>query len=318
MPNRKKKPNNVVVGVFETRARADQAVADLKAAGFADGDIGMVYRNAEGETVKTGAADDTYAGEGAAIGAAAGAAGGAAVGLGILTGGIPVIGPVLAVGTLGTILLNAAGGAAIAGIAGALIGWGIPEEDASFYEEEVKAGRVMVTVEGGDRAAEARSILHRHGGFDRSAWAAVRADRANTLSEGGFRAEDGRVVQLREEHLKANKEMVSKGDVRVRKEVHTSHEQVTVPVEREEVVIERRPANGRGGAGDIKAEEIRIPVKEERVNVGKETVVKEEVSVGKRKTRGTQTVEGDVRKEELVVEPQGGARVRNTTRSSRK
>jgi len=317
MPNRKKK-HNVVVGVFETRSRADQAVADLKAAGFADGDIGMVYRNAEGETVKTGVADDTHAGEGAAIGAAAGATGGALVGLGIVTGLIPVVVPVLAIGTLGTVLLNAAGGAAIAGMAGALIGWGIPEEDASFYEQEVKAGRIMVLVEPGDRAAEARSILHRHGGFDRAAWSAVRADRANTLTEGGFRAEDGRVVQLREEHLKANKEMVAKGDVRVRKEVHTTHEQITVPVEREEVVIERRPANGRAGAGAIKAEEIRIPVKEERVNVGKETVVKEEVTVGKRKTRGSQTVEGDVQKEELVVEPEGGAHVRHTTRGGRK
>jgi len=318
MPNRKKK-HNTVVGVFETRGRADQAVAALKAAGFADSDIGVVYRNAKGETVKTGAADDTYAEEGAAIGAAAGAAGGAAVGLGILTGVIPVIGPVLAIGTLGTILLNAAGGAAIAGIAGALIGWGIPEEDASFYENEVKAGRVLVTVEAGDRADEARAILHRHGGFDRTGWSAVRADRANIMSEGGFRTEDGQMIQLREEHLRANKETVSQGDVRVRKEVHTEHEKIDVPVEREEVVIERRPSNGRrAGSGDIKAEEIRIPVKEERVHVSKETVVNEEVAVGKRKVRGTQSVEGDVRKEELVVEPKGGARVRHTTKNNRK
>jgi hypothetical protein len=43
---------------------------------------------------------------------------------------------------------------------------------------------------------------------------------------------------------------------------------VQVPVEREEVVIERRPATGGAPAADIKAgEEVRIPVKEEQVRV---------------------------------------------------
>ena len=80
---------------------------------------------------------------------------------------IPVVGPVLAIGTLGTILLNAAGGAAIAGIAGALIGWGIPEEDARYYESEVNAGRYLVTVECG-QGDDARDLLYRHGGYDRA------------------------------------------------------------------------------------------------------------------------------------------------------
>lgn len=314
MPSRKK--HFAVVGVFETRARADQAVADLKKAGFDDDDIGMVYRDAGGKTVKTGAADETYAEEGAAAGVALGAAGGAAIGAGILAGVIPVIGPVLAVGTLGTILLNAAGGAALAGIAGALIGWGIPEEDADFYENEVKAGRYLVTVEAKGRESEARSVLQRYGGFDRTGWAAVRADRTNVLTEGTFRAEDGRTFQLKEERLKAHKQTEPAGEVRVRKEVRTEHKQINVPVEREEVVIERRPARGRSGAGDLRAEEIRIPVKEEKVRVSKEAVVKEEVSVGKRRVRDTATVAGQVRREELVVEPRGGAKVRNREKAA--
>src|SRR4051812_50208136 len=37
-------------------------------------------------------------------------------------------------------------GAAIAGIAGALIGWGIPEEDAKYYEGEVAAGLHLALV----------------------------------------------------------------------------------------------------------------------------------------------------------------------------
>jgi uncharacterized protein (TIGR02271 family) len=314
VPTRKK--HNAIIGVFETKARAERAIEDLKVAGFDDDKIGMVYRDAEGKTVKTGAADETYAEEGAVAGAAAGVAGGALVGAGIAAGVIPVIGPVLAIGTLGTILLNAAGGAAIVGLTGALIGWGIPEEDAEFYENEVKSGRYLVTVEANGRAVEAREAMHRRGGFDRAGWNAVRADRANTLAEGGFQDETGRVIQLKEEHLQANKQ-VDTGEVRVRKEVHTEQQQITVPVEREEVVIERRPAGGRA-SGDMKTEEMRIPVKEERVKVTKEPVVREEVTVGKRKVRENRTVRGTVRKEEAVVESTGNAKVRQTSKPGKK
>ncbi len=315
MPTRKK--HHATVGVFESMARADQAVADLKAAGFDDDKIGMVYKDAEGNTVKTGAADETYAEEGAVAGAVAGAAGGALVGAGIIAGVIPVIGPVLALGTLGTILVNAAGGAAIAGLAGALVGWGIPEEDAEFYEQEVQNGRYLVTVEANGRALEARDILHRRSGFDRAGWSAVRADRANILADGRFHDEHGRVIQLSEEHLRADKETVNTGDVKVRKEVHTEQRQITVPVEHEEVVIERRAVN-KTGSGEMKAEEIRIPVKEERVRVSKEPVVTEEVTVGKRKVRENKTVSGTVRKEEAVVESTGTAKVRQTSKPGKK
>ena len=317
MPNRKKK-HNAAVGLFETKARADQAVADLKAVGFTDSEIGMVHRDPEGKTVKTGAADENHAGEGAAIGAATGAGALALGSLAVTFGVIPVIGPILAVGPLAAALISAAGGAAAGGLVGALVGWGIPEEDAAYYENEVKAGRYLVTVETSDRLEEARAILHRFSGFDRHTWAAVRADRANTLAQGSFRTEDGRVIQLNEEQLKADK-AVNRGEVKVRKEVHTEHKQITGPVERYEEVCERRPVNGRRGASaNIEPEEIRIPTKEERVHVSKEAVVKEEVSVGKRKVRGTETVSGDVQQEELVVESEGGAKVRQTNKSGKK
>ena len=54
-----------------------------------------------------------------------------------------------------------------AGVAGALIGWGIPEDDAKYYESEVQAGRYLVTVECG-QGDDARDLLRRHGGYDRT------------------------------------------------------------------------------------------------------------------------------------------------------
>jgi hypothetical protein len=156
-------------GVFTTRAAADQAIAQLKRAGYRDDQIGLIHKDTSGNTIKMDGAGETHtrACEGSAIGAAIGAAGGAAVGAGILAGVIPVIGPVLAIGTLGTVLLNAAGGAAIAGLAGALVGWGIPEEDAEFYQNEVKSGRYLVTVECG-QGDDARDLLTRNGAYDRA------------------------------------------------------------------------------------------------------------------------------------------------------
>lgn len=162
--------HETTIGVFATREAADRAVADLKKAGYSDDQIGMVGKDARGNTVKIDTDGKTHAGEGMAIGAAAGAATGAALGVGILAGVLPVVGPVLALGTLGTVLLNAAGGAAAAGLAGALIGWGIPEDDAKYYEGEVKAGRYLVTVDR-DEDGDAHGVFTRHGSLDRSRFA---------------------------------------------------------------------------------------------------------------------------------------------------
>lgn len=75
--------------------------------------------------------------------------------------------------------------------------------------------------------------------------------------------------------------------------------------------IERRPVDGKAASGDAGREEIRIPVSEEQVNVQKQTVVKEEVTVGKRKVQDTKRVDADLKKEEIKVDTKGSANVRN-------
>jgi hypothetical protein len=54
---------------------------------------------------------------------------------------------------LAAILSSAAAGAAAAGLAGTLIGLGIPKEEAEFYEGQVSAGHVLVTVQADGRNA---------------------------------------------------------------------------------------------------------------------------------------------------------------------
>jgi uncharacterized protein (TIGR02271 family) len=311
------KQRSTVVGVFEDRRDADQAIAELKRAGFRDDQIGVAMRHTEGST---GAAktDDTYAEEGAATGLLAGLGLGALAGLGVLAGVIPVVGPAIVGGTLGVLLSNAAAGAAVAGLAGALIGYGIPEEEAKYYHSEFEAGRTIVTVQADGRYDEAYNILRRHRAYDMSTRDSVSASTATaatgTATRGTAKATTGReadTMQVKEERLHAEKRPVETGAVTVRKEVHTETKHLDVPVQREEVVIERTPVHGRAATDAIRAgEEVRIPVREEKVEVSKEAVVTEEVKVGKRVVQDTEHVSGQVRKEEVKVEQKGDVDVR--------
>lgn len=159
---------STTVGVFDTREAAEKAVADLRAMNFRDEDIGHVWKKKDGEIHRADGSGMTNEEKGAASGATAGAVGGAAlgaaVGAGVLAGIIPVIGPVFAIGALGTVLLNAAGGAALAGISGALIGWGVSEDEAKYYEGQVAAGKHLVTVKCGARSDKAIDAYTRNGG----------------------------------------------------------------------------------------------------------------------------------------------------------
>ena len=266
---------------------------------------------------------DSHAGSGAIAGALTGLGLGALAGLGVLAGVIPVVGPAIAAGTLGVILSNAAAGAGIVGVAGALIGAGVPEHEAKYYHEEFEAGRTIVTVTADGQADEATAILRRHGAYDvssRSAQAASHprprpaAPGPSTHAAAAQAAgREGDTIQVKEERLHAEKRPVETGEVNVRKEVHTETKTLEVPVQREEVVIERTPVHGRArrATDDIReGEQIRVPVREEQVNVTKEPVVTEEVKVGKRVVQDTEQVSGQVRKEEVKVDQTGDVDVK--------
>lgn len=326
-----------VVGVFNDHRQADKAVSELLSAGFRNDQIGIAGRH--DETALGGTADEhgSHAASGALTGALAGVGLGGLVGLGVLAGVIPVLGPIIAGGTLATILANAAGGLALGGLAGALAGSGIPEEEAKYYHGEFEAGRTIVTVKADGRNDEATTILRRHGAYDmhtsggaagpasattttgttaRAATAtatAAHTTSAHAPAGTSHRATGDQTIAVKEERLSAQKRPVETGEVTVRKDVVTEHKTIDVPVQREEVVIERHAATGKHAATSdtIRAgEEIRIPVSEEKVTVNKETVVTEEVNVGKRVVKDTERVSGDVKKEQVTVEREGHVDVR--------
>ncbi|MGI9149823.1 MAG: YsnF/AvaK domain-containing protein [Chloroflexota bacterium] len=143
-------------------------------------------------------------------------------------------------------------------------------------------------------------VPHRHSETDELA--------THQSTSAGTKHDDAeRTVQLREEELRARKETVETGKVRIGKEVVTEQKTLEVPVTREEVTVERhaverRPATGAIGEGD---ETIRVPVHEEQVTVDKRAVVTEEIGIGKRKVQETKEVSGTVRREEARIEREG-------------
>lgn len=150
----------VVVGLFHDRNRADDAVKELLRIGLPESAIGVAARTPL--TEKIGNQWEIGAATGAVAGGATGTLLGVAVASGLMTG----VGPVIAGGLLGGLLTSAAVGAATGGVLGALVGLGVPEEEATFYKEEFDAGRVLVTVQAGERASEAAEVLRRFDAYD--------------------------------------------------------------------------------------------------------------------------------------------------------
>lgn len=157
--------HQTVIGVFRNHVAARRAVERLIDEGFNEDKVGVIAQDPEHRYVEEGD-EGSHAGEGAAIGAGAGAAGGALWALGIAAGLLPAIGPVIAGGTLAAIIASAGVGAAAAGVAGALIGMGIPEEEAKYYEKEFHRGNSLVTVHADARSEEVKRILQEEGAHD--------------------------------------------------------------------------------------------------------------------------------------------------------
>lgn len=111
-------------------------------------------------------------------------------------------------------------------------------------------------------------------------------------------------LKLYEERLVANKDRFRTGTVKVGKKVKTETANVSVPVEKERVVIERTSATDSTpvtpGATAFKEGEVaRVDVYEESANIGKEAFVREEVNVRKEVERDTVSANETIRREEL-------------------
>jgi stress response protein YsnF len=260
----------IVVGVFREHALAEQAVDELRHAGFRDDQI-------------------RYSGKGAMAG-----------------------------GLLET-LMSKFSGQGDGSVFDALTEQGIPEDELEYYQHEYERGSAIVTVQSYGRQQEASDILSRFGAYD-----------ARSRTEY---MQDAHTIQLREEVLQPSKHPVEIGEVFIRKVVVTEERTITVPVMREELVIERRsiatdsvdasdqlsnspdlPDNQDQPIGKLveisEGEVIRIPIRTEQVMIEKRPVVIEELVVGKRHIQETRRFSGTVQREVPHIEREGNVNIR--------
>ncbi len=123
-----------------------------------------------------------------------------------------------------------------------------------------------------------------------------------------------------EEQLRVGTETREAGRARLRKYVVTEHQQVTVPVQHEELTLEREPITeaNRGDAYDgpaISEEEHEVTLHAQRPVVATEAVAVERVRLGKETITETETVGGEVRKEQIELDAPGDSTGRGTNRS---
>ncbi|MBD2458374.1 DUF2382 domain-containing protein [Nostoc sp. FACHB-87] len=119
--------------------------------------------------------------------------------------------------------------------------------------------------------------------------------------------QDHQNLKLYEERLVANKSRVKTGEVAIGKHTETETAKVSVPVEKERVVIERTTpsADARNVSptdADFREGEVtRVGIYEETPDIHKEAVLREEVKVKKVVEQDTVEAEETLRREELDI-----------------
>lgn len=238
-----------VVGLFDDLNDAQQVVNDLTQLGIARSDISIARQQADQKTATTTTADRTGGdiGSGVASGATTGAVVGGAAGLiaSLSALAIPGFGPILAAGPIIATLTGAGIGAAAGGLIGALVNAGVPEEEAEYYSEGVRRGGTLVSVRVEDNLAErAADIMNRHHAIDIDERAATW--RSSGWAPRGTTATTGRAV------------------TGATAQPATASTSASVP----------RSNAGRTERADWKEgqDRTKVPVVEERMNVGKREV----------------------------------------------
>jgi hypothetical protein len=124
--------SSTVVAAYQNATHAGEAVQALRQAGFTDAHIGVLTPHEEAR-IKAAEARE----------------------------------PPVASGFLASVVNSIAGKTPHLGPAETLIALDIPEEDARYYESQLKTGATLLTVKADGRYDEAWSILQAHGGFTR-------------------------------------------------------------------------------------------------------------------------------------------------------
>jgi hypothetical protein len=175
--------NTVVFGIYPDHMRVERSVEALREAGFRNTDISVLLPENVGSK-DLGVKKGSKAPEGAATGAASGAVVGGALRWLSVIGALVIVGLYLFIASW-PILAAVAGvgaGGTVGGVAGALVGWGIPEYEAKRYEGRIKKGGILLSVHCDDSEwkKRAKQVLEQTGAEDVSSTGESKADYAKS------------------------------------------------------------------------------------------------------------------------------------------
>ena len=157
-----------IVGIFTTRAEAENAVNQLRSADVTEDHINLLTPGSPQQISDVPTTEAEQPGPGGAIGSvvggALGAAGGMTLGAAAATMFLPGIGWVFIMGLLGASIFGAGGalgGAAIGEAMDNSLGEGVVADELFFYEDALRQGHsvVIISADGDEKANLARQIL---------------------------------------------------------------------------------------------------------------------------------------------------------------
>src|SRR5665213_2695461 len=159
-----------VVGVFESRAEAEQSAAAIHALGVSRKHVSILApqsttRDLEQELASVPQTQGEQPGMVKTMGAVTGGALGMGLGEVVASLLVPGVGPVLAIGIAGGALLGALSGGAAGGAIENSVFSGIPEEELFVYEDALRRGRTVIVAmaEDEDQAQKVRGAFERAG-----------------------------------------------------------------------------------------------------------------------------------------------------------
>lgn len=208
----------------------------------------------------------------------------------------------------------------------------LPDEDRHTYEEGVRRGGVLLTVDVDEdhvddavrvlEEAETVDIDDRSQQWRSSGWAGSpavgamsagyadkdRSDTASATATGAVDNRDEEVIPVVEEQLVVGKREVDRGGVRVRSYVTETpvHEQIRLRNER--VNVERRPVDREvSGTDAFRERTIDMTATGEEAVVGKTAHVVEEVVVSKTADERVEQIDDTVRRTDVEVDRDAGS-----------
>jgi uncharacterized protein (TIGR02271 family) len=117
-------------------------------------------------------------------------------------------------------------------------------------------------------------------------------------------------LQIHQEILDIYKETIQTGEVNIHKEIIKEERIIKIPVIREELVIEKKAFGEKNSKESLDEPDIiRIPLKDETIEIIKHPVILEDVDIYKRKFKDIKHIKEMLKRESIHIKTSGDVKV---------